>query len=244
MNVTHDGVARILCVIEDRATRIIVTRFLRDYDMSVSSASNRLEVLRHIRQNRPDLIILDLRRNRVEGLNLLHKILPSSIPVIITDDDQCTANDRVVALEVGADDYITEPTTPREVVARVRAVLRRRRKARLAAPRGPSRAGYRFGGLMLNPRARRLTRSDGTEISLSNREYALLLAFLNNPGKPLTREHLLNATRIHEDIFDRSIDVLVLRLRRKLEGYPRTQRIIETKRGVGYAIEIAVERFG
>ena len=113
MNVAHDGVARILCVIEDHATRTIVTRFLRDYDMSVTSASNRLEVLRHVRQNRPDLIILDLRRDRVEGLNLLHKILPSSIPVIITDDDRCTPNDRVVALEVGADDYITEPTTPR-----------------------------------------------------------------------------------------------------------------------------------
>jgi two-component system OmpR family response regulator len=107
MNVAHDGVARILCVIEDHATRTIVTRFLRDYDMSVTSASNRLEVLRHVHQNKPDLIILDLRRDRVEGLNLLHKILPSSIPVIITDDD------RVVALEVGADDYITEPTTPR-----------------------------------------------------------------------------------------------------------------------------------
>ena len=206
--------------------------------MSVTS-SDRQGLARHLHQNKLDLVILDIRQDRGEKLLLLRQILSASIPVIITNDHRCAA---VAVLELGADDYISEPLAPRELVARVRAILRRRGRARVAAASGLDLGGFRFADLTLDLRTRHLTRSDETHISLSNREYALLHALLDRAGRTLTREHLVSATRLHQDVFDRTIDVLVLRLRRKLEGYPGAPRIIETKRGIGYAIEIAVQR--
>jgi DNA-binding response OmpR family regulator len=147
-------------------------------------------------------------------------------------------------LELGADDCMSEPIAARELVARARAILRRRGRARAAAAPDCNGGGYRFAGLTLDLRTRSLTRSDGRRIDLTRREYALLCALLSRAGRTLSREHLLSAARPHQDVIDRSVDVMVLRLRRKLEASPRTQRIIETKRGIGYAIEIAVERFG
>jgi two-component system OmpR family response regulator len=103
--------------------------------------------------------------------------------------------------------------------------------------------GYRFDGWQLDRRGRRLVDSTGTPVTLSKGEYALLLAFLESPQRPLSREQLLQATRVHEDIFDRSIDVQVLRLRRKLEINPRAPRVIQTERGVGYIFALPVEPF-
>jgi DNA-binding response OmpR family regulator len=145
-------------------------------------------------------------------------------------------------LELGADDYMTEPIAPRELVARVRCILRRRGRTRPTGQDRSERSAYRFGDLTLNLSIRNLTRSDGTRIFLSRREYALLLVFLNNPDRTLTREQLVRMTRQNQDASERSIDVLVLRLRRKLEGHPGSERIIETKRGDGYALKAAVER--
>jgi DNA-binding response OmpR family regulator len=244
MDDMQDRAAHVLSVIGHSATRLTLTRFLQRYDMDVVSASDRHELVQQLRDNALDLIILDLRSGRGEGLDLLRQMQSASVPVIITDDDRCTANDRIVALELGADDYVVEPISPRELLARVRVVLRRRRRKPAAAPRESVSGGYRFAGLTLNLRARRLTASDGTRIVLTSREYALLTAFLSAPELPLSREHLLGATRIHEDIFDRSIDVMVLRLRRKLAGHSQAQCIIRTKRGIGYALEVAVEKFG
>jgi two-component system OmpR family response regulator len=114
------------------------------------------------------------------------------------------------------------------------------------AGRGPTRRGGRdvqvFGGWRLDRRARRLSDPQGAEVRLTKGEYALLTAFLDAPGRPLTREHLLQATRVHEDIFDRSIDVQILRLRRKLEVQPNEPNIIRTERGVGYVFTLPVER--
>ena len=236
------GAIRILNVIDDHATRTHVTQALEHYNMCVTS-SDRKGLAHHLRQNRLDLIILDIRQGRGEKLELLPEILSASVPVIITDDHRCEASDRVTALELGADDYMSEPIGARELAARVRAILRRRGRTRAAAVRGFDGGGFRFADLTLAVRTRHLTRSDGTRIFLTNREYALLLALLCRAGRTLTREHLLGATRPHQDAIDRSIDVMVLRLRRKLEAGPGAQRIIETKRGIGYVIEIAVERF-
>jgi DNA-binding response OmpR family regulator len=240
-SVTDSGAIRILNVIDDHATRTLVTRALEYYDMSVTSC-DRQGLARHLDQNKFDLIILDIRRSRDEKFVLLRQILSASMPVIITDDHRCAAGDRVAAMELGADDYMSEPIAPRELVARVRAILRRRGRAQVAPTSGLDRGGFRFADLTLDLRTRHLTRSDGARISLTNREYALLFALLCRAGRTLTREHLLSATRLHQDVFDRSIDVVVLRLRRKLEGYPGARRIIETKRGIGYAIEIDVKR--
>ena len=105
------------------------------------------------------------------------------------------------------------------------------------------RGGYRFGGWRLERRGRRLVTPDETQVPLSKSEYALLVAFLEAPQRPLTREHLLQATRVHADIFDRSIDVQVLRLRRKLEIGPSAPRVIQTERSVGYVFALPVEPF-
>jgi len=114
---------------------------------------------------------------------------------------------------------------------------------RVARAHEPERGGYRFDGWQLERRNRRLLDPNGTPVALSKGEYALLLAFLEAPQRPLSRENLLQATRIHEDIFDRSIDVQVLRLRRKLEVNPSAPRVIQTERGVGYIFTLAVEPF-
>src|SRR6202790_2902676 len=149
--------------------------------------------------------------------------------------------DRIVGLELGADDYIVKPFSLRELLARLRAVLRRQEMERVARTRDPERGGYRFEGWQLERRGRRLFDPNATPIALSKGEYALLLAFLEAPQRLLSREHLLQATRIHEDIFDRSIDVQVLRLQRKLETDPSASRVIQAERGVGYVFALPVQ---
>jgi len=178
------------------------------------------------------------------GWTLLREIRSSSdVPVIITTGHRLDEIDRVVGLELGADDYVTKPFGLRELLARVRAVLRRHESGRLARAREPQRGGYRFGNWLLERQTRRLLMADGTEITLTKGEYSLLVAFLDAPQRTLTREQLLQSTRIHEDIFDRSIDVQVLRLRRKLETDASAPRVIQTERGVGYVFTLTVERF-
>jgi DNA-binding response OmpR family regulator len=199
---------------------------------------------RHFEGAHPSLIILDLRLGQDDGLDLLREIRShSDIPVIITTGHRPDEIDRIVGLELGADDYIIKPFSLRELLARVRAVLRRQEIGRAARARDPERGGYRFDGWQVDRRGRRLVDPTGTPVTLSKGEYALLLAFLESPQRPLSREQLLQATRVHEDIFDRSIDVQVLRLRRKLEIDPSAPRVIQTERGVGYIFALPVEPF-
>src|SRR6478672_4896585 len=138
---------------------------------------------------------------------------------------------------------IAVPFSLRELLARVRAVLRRHEMGRAARAHDPERGGYRFDGWRLERRSRSLFDPAGNPVSLTKGEYGLLLAFLEAPQRPLTREHLLQATRVHEDIFDRSIDVQVLRLRRKLEVDPSAPRVIRTERGIGYILALPVQSF-
>jgi len=126
---------------------------------------------------------------------------------------------------------------------RIRAVLRRQEMGQAARIRHPERGGYRFHGWRLERRRRRLVDANEKSVALSKGEYALLLAFLESPQRSLSREYLLRATRVHEDIFDRSIDVQILRLRRKLEVDPDAPRVIQTERGVGYVFALPVGRF-
>jgi two-component system OmpR family response regulator len=165
------------------------------------------------------------------------------VPVIVITGHRRDEIDRVVGLELGADDYVTKPFNLRELLARVRAIIRRLDRTRASPSRDLERGGYRFSGWRLNLRTRKLTDPNGADITLTKGEYALLVAFLDAPQRPLSREHLLQATRVHEDVFDRSIDVQILRLRRKLEHDPSTPQIIQTERGVGYVFAQQVERF-
>jgi two-component system, OmpR family, response regulator len=142
--------------------------------------------------------------------------------------------DRVVGLELGADDYLTKPFGLRELLARIRAVLRRRQAGLAASRRDSAQGRSQFGGgWLLDRRLRRLTDPNDVAVPLTKAEYALLVAFLDAPRRPLSREHLMQATRMHEDVFDRSIDVQVLRLRRKLEADPSMPRLVKTERGGG-----------
>src|ERR1700759_236375 len=234
----------ILVVDDDPSLRQMVIRYLEDQNIPTKAAPNKTELNRHLTGALPSLIILDLRLGQDDGLDLLREIRShSDIPVIITTGHRPDEIDRIVGLELGADDYIVKPFSLRELLARVRAVLRRQEMGRSARASAPERGGYRFNGWVLDRRSRKLVDPGSSLVSLSKGEYALLLAFLESPQRPLSRERLLQATRIHEDIFDRSIDVQVLRLRRKLEVDPSAPRVIQTERGVGYVFTAAVEPF-
>ncbi|MGA7806839.1 response regulator [Bradyrhizobium sp.] len=234
--------ATCLVIEDDNTMRHLVTNYLEEHDFRAIPASGRDEVAGLLARSAPDLVILDLRLGQDDGLDLLRDIrLHSDVPIIITTGHRRDEIDRVVGLELGADDYITKPFGLRELLARIRAVLRRREAGKSAAQREVERGRCRFGGWQLDRRNRRLTNSNGEPVALTKGEYSLLIAFLDAPQRPLSREHLLQATRIHEDVFDRSIDVQVLRLRRKLESDPTTPSIIQTERGVGYVFALPVE---
>jgi DNA-binding response OmpR family regulator len=163
----------------------------------------------------------------------------SAIPIVMLTGVRDEA-DRVMGLELGADDYLIKPFSPRELLARIRTVLRRA-KSTAQAQRRDVRA-YRFAGFELNLRTRRLKDRDAQPIDLTNGEFNLLAALLAVPERILTRDQLLEASRIHDnEVYDRSIDVQVLRLRRKIERDPSQPRFIVTERGVGYIFSSPVE---
>jgi DNA-binding response OmpR family regulator len=238
----HGQALRILLVDDDLAIRCMVTNYLEEHNMTVASMSHRLEATRQFAVDEPGLVILDLQLGQDDGLDLLREIRSrSDVPVIIITGHRLEEMDKVVGLELGADDYLIKPFNLRELLARIRAVLRRQELGRAVLQREAERKRSRFGGWLLDHRNRRLTGADGIPVGLTKREYALLVAFIDAPQQPLTREHLLQATRVHEDVFDRSIDVQVLRLRRKLEVDASVPRVIRTERGVGYVFALPVE---
>jgi two-component system OmpR family response regulator len=232
---------RILVVDDDPTIRQMVVNYLEGHNMHVVSASQRDEVTRHFAVAEPNLVILDLRLGNEDGLDLLREIRSNyDVPVIIITGHRRDEIDRVVGLELGADDYMTKPFGLRELLARIRAVLRRRETGRTVSQRDPEQGRCAFGGWQLDRRSRRLTDPKDAPVALTKGEYALLTAFLDAPQRPLSREHLLQATRVHEDVFDRSIDVQVLRLRRKLETDSSAPQVIQTERGVGYVFALPV----
>ena len=241
MNEVGGEPARILVVDNDPVTNRLIADYLENRNMRAVPASGRHEMARLLTIREPSLVLLDLGLGRDNGLDLLHEIRSrSDVPVIITIGPRSDEIDGVVGLELGADDYVTKPFGLRELVARIRAVLWRREctRARPKRDREPSRS--RFGGWELNRCTRRLTDPNGVPVTLTKGEYTLLIAFLDAPQRSLSREYLLQATRVHEDIFDRAIDVQILRLRRKLEAHPGAPHIIRTERGVGYVFALPV----
>jgi DNA-binding response OmpR family regulator len=221
----------------------MVVNYLEENNIRTLVAEGRADMARELRNADVNLLILDLRLGQEDGLDLLRDVRSNSdVPVIIVTGHRRDDIDRVVGLELGADDYLTKPFNLRELLARVRAVLRRFDSGRAAPAREHDRSRFRFSGWQLDQKTRRLTGPDGAPVALTKGEYALLVAFLEAPQRPLSREHLLQATRVHEDVFDRSIDVQILRLRRKLERDPSAPGVIQTERGVGYVFAVPVER--
>ena len=233
----------VLVVEDDPALQRMILNYFTESNIRTLLASGRQEMVRQLGGAEVNLVILDLRLGQEDGLDLLREVRSNSdVPVIIITGHRRDEIDRVIGLELGADDYLTKPFNLRELLARVRAVLRRFDVGRAMPAREPERRRFRFSGWQLDCKARRLTEPAGTPVALTKGEYALLLAFLDAPQRPLSREHLLQATRVHEDVFDRSIDVQILRLRRKLERDPSAPRVIQTERGVGYVFSVPVER--
>jgi DNA-binding response OmpR family regulator len=164
----------------------------------------------------------------------------SAIPIIMLTGRSEEA-DRVMGLELGADDYLTKPFSPRELLARIRAVLRRRR-AEMHQGRPEGIRAYRFDGWELNLNTRRLRARDGKAVRLSNGEFSLLVVLLGATNRILSRDQLLDMSRLHsDDVYNRSVNTQIMRLRRKLETDPANPRYILTERGVGYVFSAAVE---
>jgi DNA-binding response OmpR family regulator len=242
----HGNVDRqvsVLVVEDDPALQRMILNYFAENNIGTLLASNRQEMVERLDDSEVNLVILDLRLGSEDGLDLLREVRSNSdVPVIIVTGHRRDDIDRVVGLELGADDYLTKPFNLRELLARVRAILRRFDTGRVAPARDPERGRFRFSGWQLDRRIRQLTDPAGAKVALTKGEYAMLLAFLEAPQRPLSREQLLQATRVHEDVFDRSIDVQILRLRRKLERDPSAPRVILTERGVGYVFALPVER--
>jgi two-component system, OmpR family, response regulator len=237
------SLGHIVLVDDDPLLRQLVTGYFEYHSLPTKSAANGLELLHHFKVAPPSLIILDLRPGQNDGLDLVMRIRSlSNVPIILMIGNRIAEIDRVVGLELGADAYITKPFSLRELLARVRAVLRRQEMGRCARASERQGHGYRFNGWVLERRGRRLVDPGAISVALSKSEYDLLLAFLESPQRTLTRGQLLQAIRMQKDIFGRSIDVRVLRLRRKLETDPSEPRVIETVRGTGYIFTPSVDR--
>ncbi|MER9661921.1 winged helix-turn-helix domain-containing protein [Mesorhizobium sp. M0159] len=220
----------------------MLTNYLESQNFRVSAVADSQAMSRVLNEKPVDLMILDMRLADEDGFDIMRQLgSPPEAPIIIITGHRCDEVDRVVGLELGADDYITKPFGLRELLARIRAVLRRSRSAQ-PQPRGKKPIRYRFAGWELDMRMRRLRSAAGETMPLTAGEFNLLTAFLKSPQQILSREQLLAASRVHdEEVFDRSIDVQILRLRRKLEVNPSEPKLIVTERGAGYIFATAVE---
>jgi two-component system OmpR family response regulator len=232
----------ILVVDDDPQIRLLLEEYFQANDLRVSTAANSKEMATQLAESAIDLIVLDLRLAGEDGMAIARRMRDSSaIPIIMLTGVRDEA-DRVMGLELGADDYLTKPFSPRELLARIRTVLRRYKAAAPAQARQREIRAFRFAEFELNLRTRRLTRSAGTAVELTNREFNLLAALLAAPRRVLTRDQLLEASRVDDnEVYDRSIDVLILRLRRKIETDPSQPGFIVTERGVGYSFMASVE---
>lgn len=243
MELPTPGVAppHVLVVDDDPSIRQMLLDFLGDYDFKVSAVASGAEMTEVLTRSAIDLLVLDVRLPDEDGIQIARRLREQSDLAIIVITGRRDEADRVMALELGADDYLTKPFSPRELLARVRALLRRSKMHADVARREAGVRAYRFAGWELNVGVRRLSSPQGEVVSLSNGEYNLLTAFLNAPQRVLTRAQLLELSRLHDDeVYDRSIDVKVGRLRRKLESEGQPP-LIRTDRGAGYTFIPKVE---
>ena len=231
----------VLVVDDDGALRQLVQDYLGQNDFRVSGAATGSELMDRFRAGVVDLVLLDLRLRGEDGMHLLRQLrAESQIPVIILTG-RAEEADRVMGLELGADDYLTKPFSPRELLARIRTVLRRTQVGQDPKSTRVCRA-YRIPGWELNLRTRRLTAGGGAEVPLSNGEFNLLAALLASANRVVSRDQLIEMSRRYDnEVYDRAVDVQILRLRRKIEANPAEPKIIVTERGVGYRLAVAVE---
>jgi len=232
----------VLVLDDDPHIRKLLEEYLSQNALQVTVVSKGADMRRILADEAIDLVVLDLRLVGEDGLALARKLrAESSIPIIMLTAVRDEA-DRIMGLELGADDYLTKPFSPRELLARIRTVLRRTKASTPAQARQRGIRAYRFGEFELNLRTRRLKASDGRLIRLANGEFNLLAALCAAPREILTRDQLIEASRVYDnEVYSRAIDVQVLRLRRKIEAEPTQPQFIVTETGVGYKLDSAVE---
>jgi two-component system OmpR family response regulator len=236
----------ILVVDDDRDICSLLSQFLARHSFRVSAARDGEEMFKLLEAAKVDLIVLDLMLPGEDGLSLCRRLRSENQMPVIMLTAMHEEIDRVIGLEMGADDYLSKPFSPRELLARIRAVLRRASQAAQAATEIQT-AGrvLSFDGWQLDVARRELRRGDGEPVTISSGEFEMLLAFAEHPQRVLTRDQLLDLARGRSAApFDRSVDIQVMRLRRKIELDPKNPELIKTVRSGGYIFTPRVQVAG
>lgn len=238
---TQDAPVSLLLVDDESTLREPLAEYLTGQGFAVQEAASAASARTILQDTRPDLVLLDIMMPGEDGLSLTrHLVEAQNLPVILLTA-KAEATDRIVGLEMGADDYVVKPFEPRELVARIRSVLRRSNRADPAALN--EGMGYAFEGWTLDPLKRKLTDPEGVSVAISTAEFRLLRAFLDHPREVLDRDRLLDMVQGRTaHIFDRAVDNQVSRLRRKIEPDRSNPQFILTVRGGGYRFAAQVSR--
>lgn len=233
----------ILVLEDDHEIAILIAKYLRSNDCRASLARDAREMDRVLEESRIDLMVLDLNLPGEDGLSICKRLRVEGSPMpIIMLTARGEEIDRIIGLEMGADDYVGKPFNPRELLARIKAVLRRRAQEPLLSD-GHGMRVFNFGGWKLNASMRELFSPPGAKIAVTGAEFDLLHAFCERPGRVLSRDQLLDLTQGRfGGPYERSIDVLVSRLRQKIERDPKEPEMIKTIRSGGYLFTPRVER--
>lgn len=238
-----DKLPHILIVDDERDIRDPLASYLTKNELRVTKAESAAAAREIMAVHAIDLILLDVMMPGETGISLAAYIRATTKTPLILLTAKSDEVDRVVGLEVGADDYVTKPFSPRELLARIRALLRRAQDAGPGTIHAPGGEGYGFGPWLFKAGERELVDASGVSTALSTAEYNLLLAFVTRPKRVLTRDQLLDLTQGRElAAFERSIDNLISRLRRKIESNPSDPKLIKTVRGGGYTLACDVRR--
>ncbi len=239
---TEETPTRILLVDDERILREPLAEYLSRQGFAVQEAVSAAAARSQLLEFLPDLVLLDIMMPGEDGLSLCrHLIEARGLPVILLTA-KSEPTDRIIGLEIGADDYVVKPFEPRELVARIRSVLRRAQRPPVPVEESNL---YAFEGWQLDPLKRRLTDPEGAMVAISTAEYRLLRAFLDHPRQVLDRDRLLDMVQGREaHMFDRAVDNQISRLRRKIEVDSRNPEIIQTVRGGGYRLAADVRRLG
>jgi DNA-binding response OmpR family regulator len=239
----HVGTTHLLAVDDDPLVRELISQYLGDHGIRVTVLDGGRQVSDVMARESIDLVLLDLGLPGEDGLEIARRLRQEApgLPIVMLTGRKDEA-DRVMSLELAADDYLTKPFSPRELLARIRALLRRSRVQQTVADGLQKIRAYRFAGWELNVRLRRLCSAEGKVVSLTNTEFNLLAAFLAAPQRVLSRDQLLGLSRLHNDeVYDRSIDTQVGRLRKKLRPARKGGELVRTERGAGYVFTAEVE---
>ena len=230
----------VLIVEDDPDISALVARYLGDNGFSTEIAPDGAAMDRRMAARRPDLVVLDINLPGEDGLSLCLRLRNAGGPPVIMVTARGEDVDRILGLEMGADDYLPKPFNPRELLARIRAVLRRRSNE--PGGDGAPPRSLRFAGWTIDRGARRLTDPEGIRVALTSAEFDLLSTFCDHPGRVLSREQLLDLTHGPKSPSqDRSIDIVVSRLRLKIERNPRDPELVQTVRSSGYIFSPGVE---